>query len=85
MKVKISIPGKAVIETPLLKGTQYALLKGNELHCNPDGYEGEVKIIELKEKPPAPDAFWSLYTSPFIPEGHLFVFSGKRNYNPIFP
>lgn len=85
MKIKISMPGKTVIETLLLKGTSFALVKGNELYCNPGGYEGEVTIIELKVSRPAPEAFWSLHASDYMPENRFAVFQGKWTFNPLFP
>lgn len=85
MKIKISIPGKTTIESQLLKTTNYALLIGNELHINPDGYEGEVKIIELKESRPAPDAFWNLRASAFMPDNCFAFVPGKWTFNTLFP
>lgn len=85
MKIKISIVGKTTVETPLLKGTNYALIKDNELHCNPDGYEGEVKIIELKNSLSAPDAFWNIRVCGWMPENTFAVLPGKWSFKPLWP
>lgn len=51
VKIKISIPGKDTVEQPMLKFTNFALIIGNKLYINPDGYEaGEVKILTIPEQ-----------------------------------
>lgn len=70
--------GKTMIETPLLKNTHFAIVKGNELYTNPDGYNKEVKIITLPEE--KDDIFFNLKTNLSIPDG-FFGLGSVHGFN----